>query len=98
MNDHWGQRAHARNSDPITSLEAADSVRDITGAQQKVLEAFQRHGPMTDEQLIALGLGLSPSGTRSRRAELVDRRLLRDSGVTTLTASKRKTIIWELAS
>lgn len=89
-------RAHARNSDPITSLEAADSVFDITGAQTKVLEAFRRHGPMTDEQLFALGLGLSPSGTRSRRSELVDRRLVEDSGMKTVTASGRRTIIWQV--
>lgn len=92
----YGPRAHARNDDPITSVEAADSVHDITGAQQKVLEAFRRHGPMTDEQLFALGLGLSPSGTRSRRAELVDRRLLEDSGVKSITKSGRRTIIWQV--
>ena len=90
-------RAHARNSDPETSVEAADSVKDMTGARAKVLNAFRAFGPMTDEQLVDLGLGLSPSGTRSRRSELVERGLLRKSGAFALTKSNRRTIIWEVA-
>jgi hypothetical protein len=89
-------RAHARNSDPATSVEAADRVHDITGAQQRVLEVLKAHGPLTDEQLVDLLPRMSPSGVRSRRSELVERRLVRDSGVTTTTKLNRRTIIWEI--
>lgn len=91
------QRAHARNTDPITSVMAADSVKDLTGAQQKVLDALKAHGPMTDEQIFALDLGLTPSGARSRRSELVDRGLVVDSGEKGLTKARRSTIIWKVA-
>ncbi len=88
-------RAHARATDPRTSLEAADSVNRIRESQKRILEALKTYGPMTDEQILALNLGLSPSGTRSRRAELVERGYVKDSGRKDKTASGRNTIVWE---
>lgn len=89
-------RAHARNSDPSTSVEAADVASErLTEKQQQVLEVLQDHGPMTDEQLVDLLPRMSPSGVRSRRSELIERRLARDTGATTLTRMGNKTIIWE---
>ena len=90
-------RAHARNSDPITSFLAADSVRALRPSQQKIVDALAARGPMTDEQIFALDLGMSPSGTRSRRSELVERGLVIDSGLRATTKANRATIIWKVA-
>lgn len=88
-----------RWSDPITSYQAAATV-DLTKGQKVVMSAFRVRNNMTDDELIAqvvaLGLKLSPSGCRSRRKELVELGLLRDSGVKAKTASGRQTIVWEL--
>jgi len=88
-----------RWSDPATSLLAAATV-DLTKGQKIVMSAFRVRNSMTDDELIAqvaaLGLKLSPSGCRSRRKELVEAGLLRDSGVREKTQSKRLTTVWEL--
>lgn len=88
-----------RWSDPQTSLLAAASV-DLTKGQKIVMAAFRVRNAMTDDELIAqvakLGLKLSPSGCRSRRKELVEAGLIRDSGVKEQTAAHRGTIVWEL--
>jgi hypothetical protein len=89
-------RAHARNSDPITSFEAADSVTSgLRRTQQIVLDVLIAHGPATDEQLCDLLPNWTPSGVRSRRKELVDRRLVVDSGACAFTKANRRTIIWK---
>lgn len=88
-----------RRYDPITSYQAAATV-DLTKGQKIVMSAFRVSNNMTDDELIAqverLKLKLSPSGCRSRRKELVELGLLRDSGVKAKTASGRQTIVWEL--
>lgn len=88
-----------RWSDPATSLLAAASV-DLTKGQKIVMAAFRVRNSMTDDELIAqvvaLGLKLSPSGCRSRRKELVELGILRDSGVKEKTQSKRLTTVWEV--
>lgn len=93
--------AHARHTDPITSHEAAASVTGIRASQQAVLALFDHYGLMCDEQLIAhalyRGVRQSQSGLRSRRAELVVRGLLVDTGRTVLTAAGRRTIVWAKA-
>lgn len=94
----WGPRAHARADDPRTSLEAADSVTDLTGKQQLVLNTLAAYGPMTDEQLVDLLPKMSPSGVRSRRSELVERGLVVDSGAFGFTKMQRRTIIWKVRS
>lgn len=93
-------RQMARWSDPGTSFQAAASV-DLTKGQKIVMAAFRVRNSMTDEELIdqvaILGLKLSPSGCRSRRKELVELGILRDSGVRSKTAHKRSTTVWEVA-
>lgn len=88
-----------RWSDPATSYQAAASV-DLTKGQKIVMTAFRTRRSMTDDELIAqiakLGLKLSPSGCRSRRKELVEIGLIRDSGVKEKTTSHRSTIVWEI--
>jgi hypothetical protein len=90
--------AHARSSDPQTSHDAARSVKDISKAQRHVMMALNRE-PMTDEQISSwmyewLGSLISPSGARTRRAELVAMGLVEDSGQRGKTKAGRATIIW----
>jgi hypothetical protein len=93
-------RKMTRWDDPVTSFLAAKSV-DLTKGQKKVIAAFRMQRGMTDDQLIAQvaknGDKLSPSGCRSRRKELVELGILRDSGHKQKTVSGRLTTVWELA-
>lgn len=103
-----GGVAHARSGDPTTSHAAAASVDDLRCSQRAVLAVFTRFGDeMTDEELIArydrLVLGgeaprQSPSGIRSRRAELVGGGHLVDTKRTTKLRSGRKAVLWALPS
>ena len=90
-------RARARRTDPGTSHEAAASVGDLTQAQQAILEIIAER-PRTDEEVyavvVARGLRISVSGTRTRRRELVDAGLVEDSGQVKLTGVGRRTIVW----
>lgn len=102
--------AHTRTTDPVTSHSAALSVR-VTENQQHVLNVLRNEGPMTDVQLVRRynywhGAVVnmprqSESGIRTRRAELVDKGLVRalidDEGeyVTQRLPSGRQAILWE---
>lgn len=89
--------AHARRTDPGTSHEAAASVRHVRESQQLILNTFRRCGPMHDRMLINVlrNEGMSESGIRSRRAELVDQGLIRDSGDTVRLQTGRLSTVWE---
>lgn len=98
-------KAHARNSDPTTSHEAAASVRNLTLSQAHILALYHELGDMTDGDLIhhyndMVDGGdyppLSVSGIRTRRSELVIRGRLTDTGRRALTDAGRRTIIWGL--
>jgi hypothetical protein len=90
---------NARKTDPETSQDAADSVRDVTLTQEYILKALRR--PRNDSQLIEAYRGYktapqaSESGIRSRRAELVDAGLVDDSGRRIKMPSGRFSIVWE---
>lgn len=90
-------RARARSTDPATSHEAAASVGDLTEVQQKILEIIAER-PRTDEEIyavvVARGIQMSVSGTRTRRSELVDVGLVEESGQHKLTGAGRRTIVW----
>jgi hypothetical protein len=72
--------AHARNTDPQTSHEAAESVKHLTQTQMGILNILSvALKPMSDEEIVEryqakAKLGLMPmasvSGIRSRRNEL----------------------------
>lgn len=92
---------NTRKGDPITSHEAEKSVKNITGTQRAILAILRL--PTQDEDLIRRYEALaekgfapkaSPSGIRSRRAELVDRGLVEDSGIKVRTKSGRNAILW----
>lgn len=94
--------AKARNTDPATSHEAAESVKQetITRTQQFILDKLQK--PMTDEQLVLAFRKdrkaplASESGIRSRRAELARRHLLMIVDEAK-TASGRRAYVWKIA-
>lgn len=90
--------ARARVSDPVTSHEAAESVDRITETQEYVLKALRR--PRVDVELVEAynrfkrAPRASESGIRSRRAELVDRGLVVDTGRRVRLESGRFAIVW----
>lgn len=97
-----------RTGDPETSLEAAESVKEITLKQNAVLWLLRTMGPMTDTLLNARynetssGAQVFPhlprqsdSGLRARRSELVTRNLVRDTGRKKKLPSGRRAIVWE---
>ena len=89
--------AHARNSDPETSHQAAASIPSaaIRESQEMVLEALRGYGPMPDFHLVPLlASRMSPSGIRSRRSELVTLGKVVDTGKRVRTDSGRQAIVW----
>lgn len=101
--------AASRATDPETSRQAAASISKdkMRETQRQILEVLGRFGPSCDEDIAIHFRQLSeieawplqsPSGLRSRRAELVNAGLVRDSGQRTKTSSGRQTIVWELVS
>lgn len=91
----------ARKNDPITSHEAAQSVAQITKTQDFILMILET--PATDEMLISRYRSTrhapeaSDSGIRTRRAELVRKGLVVDTGERGFTQSGRQSIVWGLA-
>lgn len=89
--------AVARSTDPGTSWEAARSItpEKLSLDQQAVLDVLRRRGPMTDERIRRHVIGISDSGCRTRRSELVAAGLVRDSGRKDTLRSGRRAIVWE---
>ena len=95
-----------RKTDPDTSRDAALSVTEetVTMTQKRILEKLQV--AMTDYELVDLfnldreygnANFVSDSGIRSRRAELVARGLVVDSGLRSKLPSGRFGIMWKVA-
>ena len=98
--------ARARNTDPLTSHDAAATVRNITETHNAILTFIRIDGPMTDFELLARWRKycdrgwlepISESGLRTRRSELVAAGYLEDSGRRGKTPSGRSCIIWQVA-
>ena len=93
--------AKARKSDPYTSHEAADRVKDITLVQHYVLRALKK--ARNDSEMIEAYNNIkgapkhSESGLRSRRAELVKQGKVIDTGKFVWMPSGRKSIVWKEA-
>ncbi len=91
--------ARARNTDPVTSHEAAESVDDVTVTQEFILRVLQKK-PRTDSELIEAYRNYktapraSESGIRSRRAELVAKGLVADTDRRDVLPSGRRSIVW----
>lgn len=106
------EQAHARRTDPKTSHQAAASVVNIGPTREAILWILRKFGPLTDERIAEViesrPAGLidhlrtcswwpnSPSGLRSRRAELVRLGFVEDSGHTGRTAAGRACTIWRI--
>lgn len=98
---------HARLTDPETSHEAAQSVKNLTATKRTILWLFGKFKYLTDETLQAhyrrlIMTGDAPraseSGIRSRRAELVKAGYLFDSGQRKPMESGRNAIVWGVVS
>lgn len=96
--------AQARRTDPSTSFEAAESIRNVNDTHTRILELLNTYGPQTDEQLLDLweiavaNVGwptITDSGLRSRRAELKDAGYVEDSGERGKTETGRACIVWK---
>lgn len=91
----------ARLTDPATSHEAAESVSNVSETQKYILKALNH--PRTDPDLAEAYLNLkgapkaSLSGIRSRRAELVAKGLVKDTGDRVKLESGRRAIVWAVA-
>ncbi len=86
--------------DPITSFIAADGILPkVSKLQSMVLDAHRTHGPMIDEELVALPCfhGYAYSTVRTRRGELVRKGFIRSVGIK-LNAGGRPSTIWEATS
>lgn len=101
-----GYAPTARSTDPATSAAAAASIKNLRETQKQVLALFDpkpdgRQTWLTDQEMIQAardaGLQQSESGLRTRRCELVHASLLRDTGLTRMTAAGRRTIVWTQA-
>ena len=93
----------ARATDPDTSWDAADSVKPTKRKElQEAIVMILRRRPMTDEEIYKALTGsefsmiLSPSGTRTRRAELVRAGLVEWSGEKARISTGRLARVWML--
>lgn len=97
--DMPGSEPVARMTDPGTSWAAARTVGHIRESQKRILDVLSAYGPCTDEQIAEVlsqwGIRISPSGARTRRSELVDVGLVRDSKDRMRMKSGRWAIKWE---
>jgi hypothetical protein len=90
-------QAHARRTDGPRSHEAAKSVQNISETQEQILRILRALGPLTDERIQEVFVGYcSPSGIRSRRAELVRMGKVRQSAREGRTAAGRACGVWEV--
>lgn len=97
-------KARARKSDPATSHAAAKSVKAIRFSQWAVLRTLGKLKSGTDvdiaeayEREYAKVHPQSPSGLRTRRAELVDSGLVVDTGLRKRLPSGRQSVVWTRA-
>jgi hypothetical protein len=93
----------ARNTDPLTSHNAAASVKNLTETQQVIMRILYRK-QMTDTALVIayreqVTAGKAPmaseSGIRSRRNELTERGYVAPTGRLDKLPSGRMAIIWK---
>ena len=98
-----GANMRARTTDPVTSHEAGEQVKNLTETKKAILKILKKKD-YTDSQLFMLYHGLavngkapyaSESGVRSRRAELVKDNLVEAKGFDK-TQFGRRTIVWGL--
>lgn len=88
--------ALSRSSDPSTSREAGEHVRETLAEKQAtVYRILNMHGPMTDDALAKqckslVGWPTEKSTARTRRKELTDKGLVQWTGETATLPSGRQ--------
>jgi hypothetical protein len=96
--------AKARNTDPQTSHDAADSVTDISDTQAAIM-LLLRSTPMCDERLVEQYTywqpldgypRATPQSIRSRRAELVKKGLVEPAGFKEIMSTGRFGQVWQV--
>ena len=86
----------ARANDPITSFQAADSIKDIAKMHSDVIVAgLKRFGPMGKDQ-IANNTGLQPNQVSRRLSELEEIGLIELTGQKVKSNSGRAEREWRL--
>ena len=90
--------ATARNTDPDTSQEAADSVRGpiANAMEKKVLDAIRDNGGEAHADIIVDLSGQNWNTITPRIAPLRRKNFIKDSGKREVGRSGRKQIVWEL--
>lgn len=99
---------YARRTDPPTSHAAAASITEdaLRRSQKAVLSFLRSQGPTADARLVARYEQIyevygwpkqSPSGLRTRRRELTDAGLVKDTGDRVRLDSGRNAIVWSAA-
>lgn len=91
--DSRRESGKARRKDPDTAKAAARSV-DATKLEQIVLDALAVRGMTSYELSIILDMSLVSVSPRLR--PLVEKGLVRDSGVRRTNPSGKKAIVWEV--
>lgn len=87
----------ARRRDPATSRAAAMSVLPMVGSQEnRVLERFAIHGPMTDDELVMRSPQWHGPTIKTCRSRLSKRGLLIDSGQRRPSLRGKDQIVWRL--
>lgn len=91
----------ARLTDPATSHAAAASVNraELPYVKRSILTIMALDGPLTDDELwdiwqARMTTQISPSGLRTRRRELLDDGLVRDTGERRTLPTGRSAIVW----
>jgi hypothetical protein len=82
-----------------TSFDAAKAIEPKAGTLRKKLLAKLREFPiygLTDQQMQCM-TNMDPSTQRPRRIELLNAKLIEDSGTTRATASGRQAVVWRAA-
>lgn len=93
---------HTHKSHPFTSHLAAESVKETSELQRRILSLFDEHGPMTHEELVELyekqfgpWWPATESSIRSRTRQLVDMTLIVEKS-TKKNKRNREAIVWAI--
>lgn len=90
-----GLSPRSRSTDPITSVDAGRQA-NLSRSQSVVYAAMKAHGgELTQEEVVGMLPGLSPSRARSAVSELAERELVRATGRTKPTRYGRRAKAWE---
>jgi len=103
--DLFDEYAPTRHGDPETSYEAARSVVDIRRKQWEVWHILYELGPMTDEEMYShlpeftrtdgeVRKIMTDSSARTRRSELVNKRLVGWTGIWGLSDAGNRSRVW----